>query len=99
MISTPCVARGAEQQVAVTGSLQVDSPRLARSCAAAGAGIVRLPSTYARALVASKELVPVLEKFSPRTALYAVHTAGHPAPPKIKAFIEMLRTSLSKKLE
>jgi DNA-binding transcriptional LysR family regulator len=93
------LTRGGEQQIAVSGSLHVDSPRLARSAAVAGAGIVRLPSTYARELVTSKALVPILEKHWPRTTLYAVHTAGHPAPPKIRAFIEMLRAVMSKKLE
>lgn len=91
--------RDGEQPVTVTGNLQVDSPRLARSACAAGLGIARLPSTYARELVAAKELVPVLERFWPKATLFAVHTAGHPAPPKIKAFIEVLRTSLSKRLD
>jgi DNA-binding transcriptional LysR family regulator len=30
--------------------------------------------------------------------VYAVHAAGSPAPPKIRAFIEMLRTAFARKL-
>lgn len=91
--------RGDAQQIAVASNVHVDSPRLGRSLCASGVGIARLPSTYARELVAAKQLVPVLEKWAPKASLYAVHTAGHPAPPKIRAFIDVLKASVARKLD
>jgi DNA-binding transcriptional LysR family regulator len=84
-------ARSSEVHVAVSGPLRVDSYRLARSAAARGLGVVRIPSVFARPLVATGELVPVLERFWQKTELFAVQTAGRPAPPKIRTFIELLR--------
>ncbi|HEY1954481.1 MAG TPA: LysR family transcriptional regulator [Polyangiaceae bacterium] len=82
----------------VSGALQTDNYRLARAAAAAGIGVARLPHVFAEPLVASGELVPVLEKYSETMVLYAVHAAGSPAPPKIRAFIEMLRAAFARKL-
>jgi DNA-binding transcriptional LysR family regulator len=86
--------QGSELHVPVNGQLRINSLRLQRSAAALGAGIARLPSVFAQSLVDEKELVPVLEKFWPRTELFAVHAAGRPAPPKIRAFIELLKEKL-----
>ena len=91
-------AGAAEKHVLVRGSLRVDSHRLARSAAAAGVGIARIPAVFAAPLVRDGELVPVLEKFWQRTTLFAVHASGHPAPPKIRAFIELLRVSIKRAL-
>jgi DNA-binding transcriptional LysR family regulator len=86
--------QGSELHVPVNGQLRVNSLRLARSAAALGAGIARLPGVFAQPLVDEKELIPVLEKFWQRTELFAVHAAGRPAPPKIRAFIELLKEKL-----
>jgi len=83
----------------VSGVLQTDSYRLAREAAVAGIGVARLPHVFAAPLVASGELVPVLEKYSETMVLYAVHAAGSPAPPKIRAFVEMLRAAFARKLK
>jgi DNA-binding transcriptional LysR family regulator len=91
--------RGGESYVEVRERLVVDSPALARNACAAGAGIVRLPSLYAAALVERDELVPVLERFWQSTVLYAVHASGQPAPPKIRAFIEIVRAAMAQRLE
>lgn len=85
---------GAERLVDVKGRLRVDSYRLARSAALSGVGVARIPDVFAQAYVANGQLVPVLEKYWPRTVLYAVHAAGQPAPPKIRAFVEMVRTGM-----
>jgi DNA-binding transcriptional LysR family regulator len=87
--------QGAEVHVPVAGRLRVNNFRIARAAAASGLGIARLPSPYATPLVENGELVPVLERFAPRTELFAVHTAGRSAPPKIRAFIELLRAKLA----
>jgi DNA-binding transcriptional LysR family regulator len=85
-----------EAHVTVTGPLRINNQRVAMHLCAAGIGIARLPSTFARPLVTSGELVPVLEKLWPRTELFAVHAAGQPAPPKIRAFIDLLRSQMSR---
>lgn len=89
-------AQGAEKHVTVKGALKVDSYRLARSAAIEGVGIARIPDVFAAPLVRAGELTPVLEKYWQRTELFAVHAAGQPAPPKIRAFIELLKTSMRK---
>ncbi len=91
-------SQAAEKHVNVKGSLRVDSYRLARSAAVEGVGVARLPDVFAAPLVRDGTLVPVLEKFWQRTVLYAVHAAGHPAPPKIRAFIELLKASMKRSL-
>jgi DNA-binding transcriptional LysR family regulator len=90
--------QGAERHVTVQGRLRVNNHRLALAAAVAGLGIARLPSVFARPAVEAGTLVPVLEKFAPRTELFAVHVAGRPAPPKIRAFIDLLRTTMKPRL-
>jgi len=91
--------RQGESFTEVTGRLAVDSYALARSACIAGVGIASLPSLYAAAYVRDGTLLPVLERFWRRTELYAVHASGQPAPPKIRAFIELARKSLADRLE
>jgi DNA-binding transcriptional LysR family regulator len=90
--------RGSELHVGVDGPLRVSSHRLAMAAAAAGVGIARIPSVFARPFVEASELVPVLRTFWPRMDLYAVHMVGRPAPPKIRAFIELLRGAIKRQL-
>jgi DNA-binding transcriptional LysR family regulator len=90
--------QGAERHVSVQGRLRVNNHRLALAAAVAGLGIARLPAVFARPAVEAGALVPVLEKHAPRTELFAVHIAGHPAPPKIRAFIDLLRTTMKPRL-
>ena len=91
--------RQGEVHVEVPDRLAVDSYALARTACAAGAGIARLPSLYAAQLVERGALVPVLERFWPRTTLFAVHAAGQPAPPKIRAFVEFARAAHRRQLD
>ncbi len=86
----------AEKHVSVRGSFKADSYRLARSAAVEGVGIARLPDVFANPLVRDGSLVPLLEKYWQRAELFAVHAAGQPAPPKIRAFTELLKVSLRK---
>jgi DNA-binding transcriptional LysR family regulator len=85
--------------VTISGRLRTTSAQLARAAAAGGLGITRLPSLFVRALVAEKALVPVLESFWVRTTLYAVHASGRPAPPKIDAFVALLKRAIRGDLE
>ena len=84
----------AQVQVPVSGSLRVNSFRLARSAAVDGVGIARLPQLLARPELEAGHLVPLLPSDWPKTTLYAVHSSGAPAPPKIRAFIELLKTGM-----
>lgn len=89
-------SQATEKHVTVKGSLKVDSYRLARSAAVQGVGIARIPDVFAAPLVRARELTPVLEKYWQRTELFAVHASGQPAPPKIRAFIELLKATMKK---
>jgi DNA-binding transcriptional LysR family regulator len=83
----------------VNGRLAVDSYALGRRACVEGVGITCLPGLYAAPYLETGELVPVLDRFWPRTELYAVHASGQPAPPKIRAFIELARKSMAGRLE
>jgi DNA-binding transcriptional LysR family regulator len=87
---------GAGKRVTVTGRVRVDSFRLARDLAVRGAGIVRTARLMAQPLVASGELVPVLERWWPRTPLHAVHAGPNPPPPKVRALIELTRVAVAR---
>jgi DNA-binding transcriptional LysR family regulator len=91
--------RQGESYADVTGRLAVDSYALARRACIDGVGIMNVPNLYAAQHVRDGTLVPVLERFWQRTELYAVHASGHPAPPKIRAFIDLTRKSLAGRLE
>lgn len=88
--------QSAEKHVTVKGSLKVDSYRLARTMAAEGVGIARIPDVFAAPLVRDGSLMPLLEKYWQRTELFAVHAAGQRPPPKIRAFIDLLKVSMRK---
>jgi len=91
-------AAGREETVAVSGRVRVDSFRLARDLASAGAGIVRAARMLVDPLVATGDLIPVLERHWPRTPLHAVHAGPNPAPPKVRAFIALAREAVPKAL-
>ncbi len=85
-----------QQRVAVSGRVRVDTSRLACELAARGAGVARAPSFLADRLVASGDLVPVLERYWPETPLHAVHAGPSPAPEKVRAFIERARLAFER---
>jgi len=88
-----------EIRVPVTGRTRLDSLRLARDLAARGVGIVRVPRLFVEPLVKSGALVPVLSRFWPTTPLYAVHASGNPPPPKVRAFIDLARKVVGRKIK
>lgn len=91
-------AGGRDQRVSVTGRVRVDNVRLARSLAARGAGVIRTARMFADPLVATGELIPVLERHWPRTPIHAVHAGPSAPPPKVRAFIELAREAVAKGL-
>jgi DNA-binding transcriptional LysR family regulator len=85
-----------EQRVLVSGRVRVDSFRLARDLAARGEGVARMAHILAEPLVASGDLVPVLERHWARTPLHAVHAGPNPPAPKVRAFIALARAAVTK---
>jgi DNA-binding transcriptional LysR family regulator len=90
------VVDGTSVRVPIDGRVRVDSFRLARSLAVLGAGIVRTARMFAARLVANGELVPVLERYWPETAVSAVHAGPNPPTPKVRAFIDLAREVVSR---
>ena len=87
-----------DELVSVNGRVRVDNFRLARALAARGAGIVWVARSFARPLVDSGELVPILERHWSKTPIFAVHASGSPPPAKIRAFIELAKAAVANAL-
>ncbi len=89
---------GRARRVKVPCRVRVDSFRVARDLAVRGAGIVRTARLLADPLVATGELVPVLERYWQKTPVYAVHAGPNPPSPKVAAFLELARRAARKVL-
>lgn len=85
-----------DETLTVTGRVRVDNFRVARSLAARGCGVLQTASVFARPLVEAGELVPLLERHWTKTPLFAVHARGSPAPPKIRAFIDLAKLAVAR---
>ena len=84
-----------ETSVDVSGRARVDSFRIARAMAARGAGVLRTACVFAQPLVASGDLVPILERYWWSTPIYAAHAGPHPPAPKVRAFLALVRMAAS----
>lgn len=93
------VDRRGARTIQVAPRVQVNDFRIALAVAASGGGVVRLARFYAAPHVATGALVPVLEPRWPRVPVFAVHTSVSPAPPKIRAFIDLARQAAARVLE
>ncbi len=91
-------ASGRDERVAVSGRVRVDNFRIARDLAARGIGVVRLARVFAEPLVRSGQLVPILERYWPKTPIHAVHAGTSPPSPKVRAFIELARSAVTRAL-
>lgn len=89
---------GRDDGVQIEPRVRVDSFRAARSVAARGAGVVRFAQMFAAPLLATGELVPVLERYWPRVTIHAVHASGNPAPPKVRVFVALAREAVRRAL-
>jgi len=87
---------GGERAVSVGGRLRVDSFRIARALAVEGAGILRTATVFAEPLVRAGTLVPVLEKHWWRTPIFAAHAGPNPPPPKVRAFLALVRVATAR---
>jgi len=79
--------------VSVSGRVRVDSFRIARAIAVRGAGVLRAARAFAEPLVKAGDLVPLLERYWWRTPIYAAHAGPNPPTPKVRAFLELVRTA------
>lgn len=84
---------GRDVRVPVSGRLRVDSHRVARDAAAKGAGVVNVPTVFAEPLVASGELVPLMEPHWSWVDVFAVHAGPNPPTPRVRAFIDVARVA------
>jgi len=91
--------RRGDVAIDVPSRIRVNDYRIAGALAASGAGIARLAKFYASGRVAAGELLPVLEAKWPHVSVFAVHTSVSPAPPKIRAFIELARQAAARILD
>ena len=87
-----------DQRVLVRGQIRVDSFRLARDLAVRGVGVLRTARVFAKPLEDEGALVPVLQRYWPTTPLHAVHAGANPAPPKVRAFVELARAAIDRVL-
>jgi DNA-binding transcriptional LysR family regulator len=84
--------RGKTIEVEVTGSLISSESDLTIRAALDGIGIARVPAIYVESHIASKQLVPLLEDWTPRSVgffLYYPSRRQMPAP--LQAFINVLK--------
>jgi DNA-binding transcriptional LysR family regulator len=84
---------GRELSVPVTGRFVLNSGSAMAAVAIAGAGIAHLPRFLVETAIARGDLVELLADF--RTApspVHILHTSTTLVPPKLRAFVEMMRT-------
>jgi DNA-binding transcriptional LysR family regulator len=87
-----------ELSVAVSGRLRLDSFRVARDAAVGNAGVLRTARVFAEPLVASGQLVPILERFWPSVPIYVVHAGPNPPSPRVRVFIDAAREAVARVL-
>lgn len=88
------VGRGV-REIKVKGRLATNNLAILQEAAIAGLGLARLPETLAHAAVEAGALESVLDHFEPPHALlHAVYPSARFVPPKVRAFVEVLRRRL-----
>lgn len=95
--SWPFRQDGRDIEQPVTGSLVVNNGETMKQMALAGVGIARLGLFHVAAEIAAGSLVPLLEDCNPGDLemIHAIHVAGGPLPPRVRAFIEHMIETLA----
>jgi DNA-binding transcriptional LysR family regulator len=84
--------RGKNLEVAVAGSLITSHSDLAIRAALDSVAIARVPATFVEHLIASKQLVPLLEDWSPRSVgFFLYYPSRRQMPATLQAFINALK--------
>ncbi len=85
--------RGKSLEVVVTGSLITSHSDLAIRAALDGVAIARVPATFVGHHIASKQLVPLLEDWAPRSVgFFLYYPSRRQMPAALQAFIDTLKT-------
>ncbi|AQR73420.1 LysR family transcriptional regulator [Sphingomonas sp. LM7] len=89
-IGWPFREKDEDSEVVVGGSVQVNNGETLRQLVLAGVGIARLGHWHVADDIARGDLVPLLERFTPRDVerISAVHVGGGPVPRRVRAFID-----------
>jgi DNA-binding transcriptional LysR family regulator len=78
--------------VKVKGRFECNNLTMLRDAAIAGIGLTRLPEVLARDPVQAGRLVQTLETFAaPESPLHAVFPSNRFVPPKVRAFVDLLK--------
>ena len=95
--SWPFRQDGRDIEQPVTGSLVVNNGETMKQMALAGVGIARLGLFHVAAEIAAGSLVPLLEDCNPGDLemIHAIHVAGGPLPPRVRAFSEHMIETLA----
>jgi DNA-binding transcriptional LysR family regulator len=96
--SWPFRSGSRDLEAVLTSRIRVDNFRVARDLAVRGAGIVRVARVFADPLVASGDLVPLLEPYWLAVPVYAVHAGPNPPTPSVRAFIDTARSAVEETL-
>ena len=89
---------GQEYSVPVRGSIEVNSPEVARRAALAGLGLTMAPEFAVEEELRSGKLVSVLEEHVPTGAgIYVVYPHRRHVPGKVRAFVDFLTEWFKKK--
>lgn len=84
--------RGKSLEVAVTGSLITSNSDLAIRAALDGVAIARVPATFVERCIASKQLVRLLEDWTPRSVgFFLYYPSRRQMPAALQAFIDVVK--------
>ena len=84
--------RGKILEVAVTGSLIASESDLAVRAALDGIGIARVPAIYVESHIAHKDLVTLLDDWTPRSVgFFLYYSSRRQMPAALRAFIDLLK--------
>jgi DNA-binding transcriptional LysR family regulator len=95
----PLARNGKTRRLSVNGRLMVNDPHLATRAAVDGLGIALTPEVLAEPFLRSRQLVRVLEDWSPSFEGFFVYYPGRrQVPAGLRAFIDMIRAACGSEL-
>lgn len=87
---------GKTRNIHISGNLRCNSGRALADAALKGLGIVQLPGEYVRGYINNRQLLPLLEKYSPPDeGVWAIYPHNKHLLPKVRMLIDYLAEQLS----
>jgi DNA-binding transcriptional LysR family regulator len=86
--------KGRQVEIAVEGRLTINDPELAIRAALNGVGVAYTALGYAEPEIKTGRLVPLLEDWRTRAAIFLYYTSRRRVPVPLQAFIDFLRENL-----